>query len=136
MVKRVARTGFAFLTLVVILSGCSGESEGDRNPFTPPAELSLEEIRWQDKACNDEVPFTFEVRNTGSVVAKSIEVTIQGGYQDYSTNIGNLAPGAGPTLNAAIKARDRCGLDDPYTVVIAAKPSNGPRVSENVKITI
>ena len=120
------RLAIAALTLLAVgLAGCTGSEPLGSTSSNPP-QMQISGFRFEDKACSDDVPFSMMVRNAGSGVARSVQVTVESsGYAGYSTNLGDVNPGVQTTVSGTFRADDTCGVTDSIPVIIRAMPANG-----------
>ncbi len=100
------------------------------------ASVAVSDFEYTDQWCSDDMPFSFTLKNVGFVDADRIAIRVSGGYQDYSATVPSLGAGESGTISGTIKANDRCGSSDIYSITVTATPSNGSSVQRNWSVDL
>jgi hypothetical protein len=97
-------------------------------------DLSSSTWNYQDLTCTDSVPFSVDVKNVGTGIARSARVDVQifnenNVAQDQgSAPAGSVSPGQTQRVGFNLFARDSCGRDDYYHVTVTITPQYGQAV--------
>ncbi len=126
----------AGLFVTAALAGCAGDGASPLSAPDPVPTLKILGFTYEDQWCDDDVPVAFVVGAEGQGTAKDVRVTVSGGYQDASQNLGNLAAGQAQNVRVVIRADDACGSSDIYNVIISATSSNAATATTVEQIDI
>jgi len=93
-------------------------------------------VTYQDLWCNDKVPFSFSVYNGGPTTVTNIQISVTGGYQDFTATAPSIQVGYSQPVQGNIYAHDTCGKDDIYRIQVSATPSSGQGTAQTYTIDI